>query len=280
MLEEALSVANNADVVVAVLGEASEMSGEAASRSDINLPESQVKLLHALYATGKPVVVVLMSGRPLVLTDVLPYCSAILECWFPGTQAGPAIVNTLYGKNNPSGKITMTFPQNEGQIPIYYNSRTTGRPFDNNQKYTSKYLDVSNEPLFPFGFGLSYSNFEYSNLTAETKGTSVVLTAEIKNISQIDGQEVVQFYASDLEATYTRPKKQLVGFEKVTLKAGESKKVTVNVEQSQLGYYDQKGEWFFEPGMFRFSVGGSSQTNLNKELKVLKTFKPIITPEF
>lgn len=280
LLKEAMAVAKKSEVIVVAVGETFGMSGEAACRSNIHLPAHQVEMIKSLHTLGKPIVLVLMNGRPLVLTDVLPYCSAILECWFPGTQAGPAIVNTLYGKNNPSGKITMTFPQNEGQIPIYYNSRTTGRPFDNNQKYTSKYLDVSNEPLFPFGFGLSYSNFEYSNLTAETKGTSVVLTAEIKNISQIDGQEVVQFYASDLEATYTRPKKQLVGFEKVTLKAGESKKVTVNVEQGQLGYYDQKGEWFFEPGMFRFSVGGSSQTTLNKELKVLKTFKPHVTPEF
>ncbi len=280
LLKGAISVSKKSDVIVVAVGETFGMSGEAASRSNIHLPEHQVEMIKSLHKLGKPIVLVLMNGRPLVLTDVLPYCAAVLECWFPGTQGGKAIVNTLYGKNNPSGKITMSFPRNEGQIPIYYNSRTTGRPFDNNQKYTSKYLDVSNQPLFPFGYGLSYSTFEYSNLNVY-RSNGVKLTVTVKNTSNNDGYEVVQFYMSDVEATFTRPVKQLVGFEKVWLKAGEAKEVQIQVTRDQLGYYNDKGEWFFEPGKFKFSAGGSSQTTQSLEIDIQSlSLGRTITPEF
>lgn len=161
LLEEAVRTARRADVVVAVLGEPFGMSGEAASRSDISLPENQRKLLEALKSTGKPVVLVLMNGRPLTLEWEDAHMDAILETWYPGTQAGNAVAEVLYGKANPSGKLSMTFPRNVGQIPLYYNHKNTGRPFNDKQKYTTKYLDVSNEPLYPFGYGLSYTTFAY-----------------------------------------------------------------------------------------------------------------------
>ena len=209
MIEEALAVANGSDVVVAVLGEASEMSGEAASRSDITLPESQLKLLNALYATGKPVVVVLMSGRPLALTNMIDGASSVLQVWHAGIEAGNAIADVLFGAVNPSGKLSMSFPYSVGQIPVYYSQKTTGRPMDPNNKFSTKYLDIPNEPLFPFGFGLSYSRFTYGDLRISSNkmnaSGSITASITLTNSGSYDGAEVVQLYIEDKVRSITPP---------------------------------------------------------------------------
>jgi len=263
MLEEALSVANNADVVVAVLGEASEMSGEAASRSDINLPESQVKLLHALYATGKPVVVVLMSGRPLVLTNVIDGATSVLQVWHAGIEAGNAIADVLYGDVNPSGKLSMSFPYSVGQIPVYYSQKTTGRPMDPNNKFSTKYLDIPNEPLFPFGYGLSYSKFNYGDLkisSAKMNSTgSITASVTLTNAGQFDGAEVVQLYIEDKVRSITPPAKELKGFQKVYLKAGETKTIEFKITVEMLKFWNADIKFVAEPGEFNVLVGGNSR---------------------
>jgi len=263
MIEEALSVANNADVVVAVLGEASEMSGEAASRSDINLPESQVKLLHALYATGKPVVVVLMSGRPLVLTNVIEGAASVLQVWHAGIEAGNAIADVLYGDVNPSGKLSMSFPYSVGQIPVYYSQKTTGRPMDPSNKFSTKYLDIPNEPLFPFGYGLSYSKFNYGDLkisSAKMNSTgSITASVTLTNAGQFDGAEVVQLYIEDKVRSITPPAKELKGFQKVYLKAGETKTVEFKITVEMLKFWNADIKFVAEPGEFNVLVGGNSR---------------------
>jgi len=262
LIEEAIAVARQADVVVAVLGEPFGMTGEAASRSEIGLLKNQQTLLKALKSTGKPIVLVIMSGRPLTLQWEDQNMDAILEAWHPGTKAGEALSDILFGKTSPSGKITMTFPRNVGQIPIYYNSRNTGRPFDPNQKYTSKYLDVPNTPLYPFGHGLSYTKFEYTTPVAVNNRFSIKDSVEIKitvkNTGDYDGEEVVQLYVRDLVASNTRPLRELKGFKKVFLKKGESKEISFKLGESAFGFYNNKLEWVTEPGDFRIYVGGSS----------------------
>jgi len=263
MLQEALSVANTSDVVVAVLGEASEMSGEAASRSDITLPASQIKLLHALYATGKPVVVVLMSGRPLVLTNMIDGATAVLHVWHAGIEAGNAIADVLYGAVNPSGKLSMTFPYSVGQIPVYYSQKTTGRPMDPNNKFSTKYLDIPNEPLFPFGFGLSYSQFAYSDVKLSankiSKAGSITASVTLTNKGQYDGAEVVQLYIEDKVRSITPPAKELKGFQKVYLKAGESKTITFKVTEEMLKFWNADLKFQSEPGEFNLLIGGNSR---------------------
>lgn len=262
LIEEAIAVARQADVVVAVLGEPFGMTGEAASRSEIGLLKNQQTLLKALKSTGKPIVLVIMSGRPLTLQWEDQNMDAILKAWHPGTKAGEALSDILFGKTSPSGKITMTFPRNVGQIPIYYNSRNTGRPFDPNQKYTSKYLDVPNTPLYPFGHGLSYTKFEYTTPVAVNNRFSIKDSVEIKitvkNTGDYDGEEVVQLYVRDLVASNTRPLRELKGFKKVFLKKGESKDISFKLGESAFGFYNNKLEWVTEPGDFRIYVGGSS----------------------
>ena len=262
LLEEAVRTARRADVVVAVLGEPFGMSGEAASRSDISLPENQRKLLEALKSTGKPVVLVLMNGRPLTLEWEDAHMDAILETWYPGTQAGNAVAEVLYGKANPSGKLSMTFPRNVGQIPLYYNHKNTGRPFNDKQKYTTKYLDVSNEPLYPFGYGLSYTTFAYCdiNMSGHTLTDQGTLTASVivTNTGKRAGVETVQLYLRDMVGSITRPVKELKSFRQVLLNPGESKQVSFDITVDDLKFYNGNLEFVAEPGEFQVFIGGSS----------------------
>ncbi|MBO9632791.1 MAG: beta-glucosidase BglX [Chitinophagaceae bacterium] len=263
LIAEAVQTAQQADVVVAVLGEAFGMTGEAASRSMIGLPDNQLALLKALKATGKPLVLVLMSGRPLTIQWENDNIDAILEAWFAGTQAGPAIADVLFGAANPSGKLSMTWPRNTGQIPIYYNAKNTGRPLDENQKYTSKYLDVPNSPLYPFGYGLSYTSFSYSDLKLDKAGITakdnLKVTVTVSNTGNYDGVETVQLYIRDMVGTITRPVKELKGFKKLALKKGESKEVSFTLTIDDLKFYNSDLKWVAEAGKFKVFVGGNSQ---------------------
>jgi beta-glucosidase len=263
MIEEAVAIARSSDVVVAVVGEASEMSGEAASRSDITLPPSQQRLLQELYRTGKPVVVVLMSGRPLVLTGAIGGAAAVLQVWHAGIEAGNAIADVLYGDVNPSGKLSMTFPYAVGQIPVYYSQKTTGRPFDAGNKFSTKYLDIPNEPLFPFGFGLSYTQFEYSDLQLSAEkllaGKTVTASVTVTNKGTSAGAEVVQLYIEDEVRSITPPAKELKGFQKLMLKAGESRQVIFKIDAELLKFWNADLKWVAEPGRFKVHVGSNSK---------------------
>ncbi|HVK97294.1 MAG TPA: beta-glucosidase BglX [Flavisolibacter sp.] len=265
LLNNALETAARADVVVAVVGEASEMSGESANRSDINLPESQKRLLEALAKTGKPLVVVLMSGRPLTIERENQIATSILQVWHPGHEAGNAVADLLFGAYNPSGKLTMTFPRNVGQVPIYYNHKRTGRPQagDEFQKFRSNYLDVPNSPLFPFGYGLSYTTFSYSDIqlssnTMNRTGAGIKATVTVTNTGAYNGDEVVQLYIHDPVASVTQPVKKLKGFQKVFLRQGESKQVTFNIGLEELKFFNSDLKWVAEPGEFKVFIGTSS----------------------
>jgi beta-glucosidase len=268
MISEATEKAKKSDVIIAILGEPANMSGEANSRSNIDLPEPQQKLLRSLLATGKPLVLVLMNGRPLTIEWENNEVQAILEAWHPGTEAGNGLADVIFGKVNPSGKLTMTFPRNIGQIPIYYNHKNTGRPFDpaKDEKYKSRYLDVENEPLYPFGYGLSYSEFRYSNLQLDNVVMNPVndikVTVTVKNAGHFDGNEVVQLYIQDLAGSITRPVKELKGFQKVFLKSGESKQVTFLLNSSDISFYNQQLHFGPEPGKFKVFIGPSSASGL------------------
>lgn len=263
--DEALRIAKNADVIVAAVGEAAEMSGEAASRTNIEIPDTQKELIKALLKTGKPVVLVLFTGRPLALKWEEENVPAILNVWFGGSEAGDAIADVVFGDVNPSGKLTTTFPQNVGQVPIYYAHKNTGRPLNGKwfQKFQSNYLDVSNEPLYPFGFGLSYTEFEYSDVklsaTEITSADSVNVSIELTNRGARDGSEVVQLYIRDLVGSVTRPVKELKGFQKVNLKAGETKTITFMLGMKDLSFYKSDLSFGFEPGKFQVFVGGNSR---------------------
>lgn len=266
MLREALQVANDADVIVAALGESSEMSGESSSRTELNLPDVQQELLKELLKTGKPVVLVLFTGRPLVLTWENENVPAILNVWFGGTEAAYAIGDVLFGDVNPSGKLVATFPQNVGQIPLFYNHKNTGRPLQDGkwfEKFRSNYLDVTNEPLYPFGYGLSYTTFDYSDvkLSSTTMDPNGELTASVTvtNTGNRDGAEVVQLYIRDLVGSVTRPVKELKGFEKVNIKAGESKTINFKITTDLLKFYNYDLEYVFEPGDFDVMIGGNSR---------------------
>ncbi|HEY1200145.1 MAG TPA: glycoside hydrolase family 3 C-terminal domain-containing protein, partial [Niastella sp.] len=263
MLTDAVALAKQADVVIMALGESQGMTGEAASRSNISIPENQQQLLKAVQATGKPVVLVLMNGRPLTLEWEDANIPSILETWFLGTEAGNAIADVLFGDYNPSGKITMTFPRNVGQVPIYYNHRSTGRPLDPNNKYTSKYLDVSNEPLYPFGYGLSYTKFNYGAPQLDKQqlkaSEQLRVSVEVNNTGDYDGEEVVQLYIRDKTASVTRPVKELKGFEKIALKKGESRTVSFTITMDDLKFYNKDMKWTYEPGDFTVFVGTNSR---------------------
>lgn len=264
MIKEAVDVARRSDVVVAVVGESQGMSGEASSRADITLPGRQLDLLKALKATGKPLIVVLMSGRPLALKWENENADAILETWFAGTEAGNAIADVLFGDYNPSGKLTATFPQVVGQIPLYYNHKNTGRPYngDDLDKYKSRYLDVSNEPLYPFGFGLSYTTFKYGEITLSKKeihaGDNLNVSVTVSNTGKYDGEEVVQLYIMDMVASVTRPVKELKNFKKIFLKAGETQTVTFVLTDTDLKFYDINMNYTAEAGDFKVFVGTNS----------------------
>lgn len=264
MLNDAVAAANKADVVVAVLGEAADMSGESSSRSDIGLPESQLNLLKALVKTGKPVVLVLINGRPLTLAWEDAHVPAILEAWAPGTEAGNAVADVLFGDYNPSGKITATFPRSVGQIPIYYNHKNTGRPFDGkgSGKFKSYYMDISNDPLYPFGYGLSYTSFSYGPLTADKKllkgDETLTCTVPVTNTGKYAGEETVQLYITDPVASITRSVQDLKGFQKVWLQPGETKTVSFKITTSELKFYNSDLKYDWEPGEFIIRAGTSS----------------------
>jgi len=277
LLDEAVEIASKSDVIIAAVGEAAEMSGECSSRTDIRIPENQRELIKALLATGKPVVLVLFTGRPLDLSWENANVPAILNVWFAGTEAGNAIADVLLGKVNPSGKLTATFPQNIGQVPIFYSHKNTGRPLAQGawfSKFRSNYIDVSNEPLYPFGYGLSYSMFSYSDLKLDKQkltpdgklNVSVVLT----NTGKYDGAEVVQLYTRDMVGSITRPVKELKGFQKVFLKAGESKTITFTLTAKDLAFYNSDLKFVSEPGDFKVFVGTNSSSCLEAGFELTK----------
>ena len=266
LLDEALKVAAWADVIVAALGESSEMSGESSSRTNLEMPDVQRALLQELLKTGKPVVLVLFTGRPLVLTWEEEHVPAILNVWFGGSEAAYAISDVLFGDVNPSGKLTATFPQNVGQIPLFYNHKNTGRPLQEGrwfEKFRSNYLDVSNEPLYPFGYGLSYTTFAYSDIhlssTEMSADGELTATVTVTNTGSRDGAEVVQLYIRDLVGSVTRPVKELKGFEKIFLKAGESRKVSFSITPELLKFYNYDLQFVCEPGDFDVMIGGNSR---------------------
>jgi beta-glucosidase len=263
MLNEALSAAKKSDVVVAVVGEASEMSGEAASRTEITIPESQKKLIRALAKTGKPLVLVVMTGRPLALTEENELATSILVTWHAGIETGNAIADVLLGNYNPSGKLTATFPRNLGQVPIYYNHKNTGRPSaPNSPKFQSNYLDAPNSPLFPFGYSLSYTSFSYSDISVNKNdpvgNETITASVTVTNTGKYDGEEVVQLYIRDVVGSVTRPLSELKGFQKISLKAGESKVVTFSISPDNLKFYNYNLEYDWEPGEFHIMIGGNS----------------------
>lgn len=266
LVKEALKISKDADVIVAALGESSEFSGESSSRTNIGIPDVQAELLSELLKTGKPVVLVLFTGRPLTLTWENENVPSILNVWFGGTEAAPAIADVVFGDVNPSGKLPATFPQNVGQIPLYYNHKNTGRPLAEGkwfEKFRSNYLDVNNDPLYPFGYGLSYTQFSYSDVSLSSKEVSTQgdLTASITvtNTGKVEGKEVVQLYIRDLVGSVTRPVKELKGFEKISLKPGESKTVSFKITPELLKFYNYDLEYVVEPGDFDIMIGGNSR---------------------
>ena len=269
--QEAINIAKNSDVIVAVMGENENQTGEAASQTNIDLPGNQKELLKELKKLGKPIVLVLMAGRPMTISWEQENMDAILYTWYPGTMGGLAISDVLYGKYNPSGKTPMTFPRSVGQIPIHYNQKNTGRPYlgdaDAEQKYKSRYTDSPNSPLYPFGYGLSYTNFDYSNLklnkTTLKNGTDEIkITVDVKNTGNFDGEEVVQLYVRDLVGSVTRPVRELKGFDKVMIKKGETKSVSFTLTPEDLKFHDINMKYVAEAGDFEIYVGGNSNATL------------------
>ena len=264
MIDEAVEAAKKSDVVVAVVGEAQGMAHEASSRTDITLPQSQRELISALKATGKPLVLVLMNGRPLALVKEDQQADAILETWFAGTEGGNAIADVLFGDYNPSGKLPMSFPRSVGQVPVYYSHLNTGRPYnaDKPNKYTSRYFDEANGPLYPFGYGLSYTTFTVSDVKMSaptmTKDGKVTASVEVTNSGKRDGATVIQMYLQDETASMSRPVKELRGFEKVDLKAGETKTVSFPIDIDALKFWNQRMKYAAEPGKFNVYVGVDS----------------------
>ena len=271
--QKAVDAAKDADFTVIVAGEIRDISGEAASRTNLDLPGMQLDLIKAIHQTGKPYVVVLKNGRPLTINWLAENSPAILETWHSGTMGGAAVADVLFGDVNPSGKLPVTFPRSVGQIPLYYNYKSTGRPMKADDRYTSKYIDMPNTPLYPFGFGLSYTKFELRDLKIEQpsikQNGSVNISAEIANTGKRDGEEVVQLYVQDVAASITRPVKELKGFEKIALKAGESRRVSFKIPAEQLGFLDQNLKFTIEPGTFKVFVGDSSDGGLEGKFEII-----------
>ena len=271
--DQAVAAANAADQVVLALGESREMSGEAASRTTLDLPGAQQELIDRIKATGKPFVVVLFNGRPLTLEKVAASSPAILEAWFPGVQAGNAVADVLFGKVNPGGKLPVSFPVRLGQVPIYYNHEPTGRPCDATSKYNSRYRDLNTcQPLYQFGYGLSYTTFSVSNLrlSSATVGSngSVTASVDVTNTGARAGDEVVQLYIHDPVASISQPVRRLRGFERVTLNPGEKRTVTFTLDRSDFGFYDNRGKFVVEPGRIDIYAGTSSTADLTKSVTV------------
>lgn len=266
MLMEAIDLAESSDIVIAALGENANMNGEGASRSIPDIPEPQARLLRRLVATGKPVVLVIFTGRPLILSWEDENVPAILNAWFPGSEAGTSIAGILFGDVNPSGKLTTTFPRNTGQIPLFYNHKNTGRPYGENETYArfrSNYIDVINSPLYPFGYGLSYTSFEYGDIALSapemTTGGKVTARIKVTNSGPMDGKEIVQLYIRDVVSASTRPVKELKAFRKIFLKAGESMDVTFELTEDDLKYYNHDLDYVCEPGDFEIMIGPNSR---------------------
>jgi len=266
MVQEAVDIANQADVIVMAVGESAEMTGESSSRSNIEIPGTQKALINTLLRTGKPIVLVVFTGRPLTLQWEQDNVPAILNVWFGGSEAGYAIADVLFGDMNPSGKLTTTFPQNVGQIPLYYNHKNTGRPLPEGQwfqKFRSNYLDVSNDPVYPFGFGLSYTQFSYGDIKLSSntlKGNQTLkASVDVSNTGSRDGKEVVQLYIRDKVGSTTRPVKELKGFQKIELKGGETKTISFNITPEDLKFYNYDLKYDWEPGEFVIMIGGNSR---------------------
>jgi len=265
MINEAVETANKADVVVAVLGEAADMTGESSSMTHIGLQQSQENLLKALLKTGKPLVLVLMNGRPMTLTWENEHVPAILDTWFGGTEAGNAVADVLFGNYNPSGKLTVSFPRNVGQIPIYYNHFNTGRPYHpgDSPKFKSDYLDALNTPLYPFGYGLSYTTFQYSDISLSSEilkaGGEITASVNVTNTGTRSGKETVQLYTRQMVGSITRPVKELKGFQQITLQPGETKKVSFPITANDLKFYNGDLKYVYEPGDFKVFIGTNSQ---------------------
>lgn len=271
--ENAIQASENADVAILVVGESDDMSGEGASRSDIGLPGKQLELVQKVNETGTPVVVLLMNGRPMALPWIAEHVPAILEIWHPGTQCGHATADVLFGDVNPGGKLPVSFPRAVGQEPLFYNHKNTGRPPKEHDRFTAKYFDVAVTPQFPFGFGLSYTTFQYSNLTIDKKNIrpyqKIVISADVKNTGTREGDEVVQLYVRDLVGSITRPVKQLKGFQKIALSPGESKTVRFELGPQELGYYNQFGEYIIEPGRFNVWIGPNSAAGIMDHFEII-----------
>jgi len=267
IIKEAVDISAKADVIIAAVGEVAEMSGESSSRSDISIPKAQRDLLNALMNTGKPVIMVLFTGRPLAIKWEAENIPAIMTVWHPGTEAGNAIADVLFGDAVPSAKLTTTWPQNMGQIPIYYAHKNTGRPLEEGkwfEKFRSNYLDVSNDPLFPFGYGLSYTSFAYTNTTLNKSviqpNDSVEAKVTITNTGEFDGDEIVQLYTRQMVGSITRPVKELKGFQKIFLKKGEHKQVSFTISSKDLKFYNNSLKYVFEPGNYKIFIGTDSNT--------------------
>ena len=273
--QEAINLAKQSDIALVFVGELAEMVGEAASRSTLDLPGRQLELVQAIHATGKPTIVVLVNGRPLTIGWIVNNVPAILESWMGGSQSGNAIADILFGDVNPGAKLPVTFPRTLGQVPIYYNHMNTGRPPEAENRYTSKYLDVPWTPLFPFGYGLSYTKFRISNpqLSApriETNG-KITVSVEVENVGRRVGDEVVQLYIRDPVATMTRPVKELKGFQRVTLQPGEKRRVDFVLGSEQLGFWNREMRYVVEPGEFRVMVGPNSADVIEAKFEVAAT---------
>ncbi|MCT8152053.1 beta-glucosidase BglX, partial [Klebsiella aerogenes] len=275
MIDEAVAAAKQSDVVVAVVGEAQGMAHEASSRTDITLPQSQRDLISALKATGKPLVLVLMNGRPLALVKEDQQADALLETWFAGTEGGHAIADVLFGDYNPSGKLPMSFPRSVGQIPTYYSHLNTGRPYNPEKpnKYTSRYFDQANGPLYPFGYGLSFTTFSVSDvkMSAPTmpRDGSVTASVQVTNTGKREGATVIQLYLQDVTASMSRPVKMLRGFKKVNLKPGETQTVSFPIDVEALKFWNQQMKYVAEPGKFNVFIGVDSARVKQSEFELL-----------
>lgn len=274
---EACQIGEAADTIILALGEESQMSGEAGSRADIRLPDAQLYLLKELKKLNKPIIVVLFNGRPLDLHGILEEADAVLEAWYPGTEGGAAIADLLYGDSNPSGKLTMSFPYSVGQIPIYYNYYQTGRPLtatNQHERYVSKYLDIPNEPLLPFGYGLSYTTFDYHNHSISneilTTEEPITITVQVTNTGAMAGDEIVQLYVRDVTGEVVRPMKELKAFERIHLQPGETKTVSFTLEEEQLRYYHQNLDFSSDAGMFEIFIGPNSRDVVTRSFKLKK----------
>jgi beta-glucosidase len=270
---KARALAKQSDAIIAVVGEHALMSGEALSRADIGLPGVQLDLLKMLKETGKPVIVVLMNGRPIAEPWMYENCDAVLETWLLGVQSGPAIADVIFGTYNPAGKLPVTIPRSVGQIPIYYNHKNTGRAADPADRYTSKYIDESFLPQYPFGYGLSYTTFDYGDLTLDKasfrRGDSLGVSVLLTNSGSVAGEEVVQLYVRDLFGSVTRPVWELKNFEKIFLDAGESRLVKFKIKSEDLRFWDKNMEFRSEAGQFKVFIGSNSATQLQKAFELL-----------